>query len=70
MKGFFRNLIDLAKANAKLRAWRKKYDTPAKVAAAHRKKILGWVVESMAFEGQPVSMARLRTLLKGEKQKV
>jgi hypothetical protein len=56
--------IDLAKADAKLRAWRKKYDTPEKVAALHRKAILKHVVQSMAFEGQPVSMARLKALLK------
>lgn len=63
--------IDLAKADAKLRAWRKKYDTPEKVAALHRKAILKHVVQSMAFEGQSVSMARLKALLKEkEKEKV
>jgi hypothetical protein len=56
--------IDLAKADAKLRAWRKKYDTPEKVAALHRKAIHKHVVQSMAFEGQPVSMTRLKALLK------
>ncbi|MBI4002977.1 MAG: hypothetical protein HY348_14500 [Nitrospira defluvii] len=58
--------IDLAKADAKLRAWMKKYNTPEKVAAQYRKKILDWVVESMAFEGEPVSKARLKALLKKE----
>lgn len=56
--------IDLAKADAKLRAWQKKYDTPEKVAALHRKAILKHVVQSMAFEGQPVRLARLKALLK------
>ena len=56
--------IDLAKADAKLRAWREKHDTPQKVTALHRKAILKHVVQSMAFEGQPVSMARLKSLLK------
>lgn len=56
--------MDIAEANAKLRAWRKMYDTPEKVAAMHRKKILDRVVESMAFEGQPVSKKRLKALLK------
>jgi hypothetical protein len=55
---------DPAKADAKLRAWRKKYATPEKVAALHRKAILKHVIQSMDFEGQPVSMARLRSLLK------
>ena len=56
--------IDLAKADAKLRAWREKYNTSKKVAVLHRKSILKRVAESMAFEGQPVSMARLKALLK------
>jgi hypothetical protein len=56
--------IDLARADAKLRAWRKKYDTPEKVAALHLKTILKHVVQSRAFEGQTVSMARLKALLK------
>lgn len=57
-------LIDLAKANAKLLAWRKKYNTPEKVAALHRKAVLDCVVESMAFEAEPVSKTRLKALLK------
>jgi hypothetical protein len=56
--------IDLAKADAKLRAWRKKCNTPEKVAALHRKAILKHVLQSMAFEGQPVSRPRLKALLK------
>lgn len=55
--------IDLEQANKRLQAWRKKYDTPEKVAAQHRKRILDWVVESMAFEGDPVSKSRLKELL-------
>jgi hypothetical protein len=56
--------IDLAEANAKLLAWRKKYNTPEKVAALHRKAVLDYVVESMAFEGEHVSKTRLKALLK------
>jgi hypothetical protein len=56
--------IDFAKVDAKLRAWRKKYDTPEKVAVLHRKAILKHVVQPMAFEGQPVSMTRLKVLFK------
>ncbi|MEO5657870.1 MAG: hypothetical protein ABIO65_00835 [Nitrospiria bacterium] len=61
--------IDLAKLNAKLRAWQKRHDTPAKVAAAHRKVLLERVVQSMAFENEAVSMERLKTLLKTRKKK-
>jgi hypothetical protein len=55
---------DLSAADVKLRAWRKKYDTPEKVRAAHRKVLLERVSQSMAFEGQPVSIVRLKILLK------
>jgi hypothetical protein len=55
---------DLAKIDAKLRQWRRRHNTPEKVAAAHRKVLLQRVVESMAFEGPPVSMARLKALLR------
>jgi hypothetical protein len=54
--------LDLKKVDAKLRQWQKRHDTLAKVAAAHRKVILDRVVQSMAFENEPVSMARLKTL--------
>lgn len=60
--------IDLAQAEARLREWCKKYDTPEKVAAEHQKMLLKWVSESMAFEGQPVSKARLKALLRKEAQ--
>lgn len=60
--------IDLAKADARLRAWREQYNTPAKVAAAHWKVLLDRVAESMAFDGQPINMVRLKTLLKQTKR--
>lgn len=59
--------INIEETEAKLFAWRKKYNTPAKVAAAHRKVLLDRVVESMSFECQPVSKARLKALLKDRK---
>jgi hypothetical protein len=60
--------IDLAKANAKLCAWRKKYDTPEKIAAEHRRILLDRVVESMAFEAKPLIMARLKSVLRKKKE--
>jgi hypothetical protein len=59
--------IDLAQADAKLRQWQQRHDTPEKVAAAHRKVLLRRVVESMTFENQPVSKARLKALLRVRK---
>lgn len=54
--------IDLAQSEARLRQWRQQHDTPAKVAAAHRKVLLERVSQSMAFENQPVSTDHLRDL--------
>jgi hypothetical protein len=55
---------NLAELNAKLQKWQRLHDTPEKVAAEHRKVLLDRVVQSMSFENQPVSMARLKALLK------
>lgn len=60
---------ELARAEERLRKWRRQHDTPEKVAAAHRKVLLERVVESMAFENEPVGMARLESLLESRKGK-
>ena len=54
--------IDPAQADARLQQWRSRHNTPAKVASAHRKVLLERVSQSMAFENQPVSTDRLKTL--------
>lgn len=54
--------IDPAQAEARLQQWREQHNTPAKVAAAHRRVLLERVSQSMAFENQPVSTDRLKTL--------
>jgi hypothetical protein len=54
--------FDLTQAETRLRQWRKQHNTPAKVAAAHRKVLLERVSQSMAFENQPASMDRLKAL--------
>ncbi len=61
------NQIDLVKLTVKLQEWQRQHNTPQKVAAAHRKVLLERVVQSMAFENESVSMARLKTLLKTKK---
>jgi hypothetical protein len=53
----------------KLRRWQKRHGNAAKVAATHRQVLLERVVESMAFENEPVTMARLRSLLKSRSPK-
>jgi len=59
---------DMKELDAKLHRWQKKHADPAKRAMLYRRKILDWVVQSMAFESEPVSMARLKTLLKNRKK--
>ena len=54
--------IDPIQPDALLQQWRSLHNTPEKVAAAHRKVLLERVSQSMAFENQPVSMDRLKTL--------
>ncbi len=54
--------IDLAQADALLKRWRSRHNTPEKVAASHRKVLLERVSQSMSFEGQPVSTDRLKAL--------
>ena len=61
--------IDPAQADARLQQWRSRHNTPAKVAAAHRKVLLERVSQSMAFENQPVSTDRLKTLTAALKAK-
>jgi hypothetical protein len=60
--------LDLKKLVAKLRQWQKRHADPAKRAMLYRRKILDWVVQSMAFENEPVSMVRLKTLLRNRKK--
>ncbi|MGE3978312.1 MAG: hypothetical protein AB7F94_12075 [Nitrospira sp.] len=55
--------------DAKLRGWREEHNTPDKVAATHRQVLLDRVVQSMAFENQPVSMKRLKILTEIPKAK-
>lgn len=54
--------IDFAQADVRLKQWRSLHNTPAKIAAAHRKVLLERVSQSMAFENQPVSMDRLKNM--------
>lgn len=53
----------------KLRAWRTEHNTSEKVASAHRIVLLDRVAQSMVFENQPVSMERLKVLMRIPKAK-
>ena len=54
--------MDADELAAKLCVWRKEHNAPEKVAATYRKVLLERGSQSMAFENQPLSMERLKTL--------
>ncbi len=47
----------------KFRKWRAQHKTPGTVVAAHREVLLERVAQSMTFEGEPITVVRLKTLL-------
>lgn len=55
--------LNLELVTTKLRQWQTLHNTPEKVAAAHRRVLRERVVQSMAFENQPLTMDRLEALL-------
>jgi hypothetical protein len=59
--------VNLTQANAKLHRWRQQHADPATSQALYRDRVLEWVVESMKFENEPVTMARLQELLANHK---
>lgn len=59
--------VNLTQANAKLRRWQQEHADLATRQALYRGRILDWVVESMKFENEPVTMARLQELLASQK---
>jgi hypothetical protein len=55
--------LNLDLLSTKLRQWQALHNTPEKVAAAHRQVLRERVIQSMAFENQPLTMDRLEALL-------
>jgi uncharacterized protein YeeX (DUF496 family) len=55
------------RAQQKLEEWRKSHEDINVLRKAYQEKILDWVVKSMEFEREPVSMTRLMKLLETEK---
>lgn len=54
---------DLEALEARFRRWRATHRTPSTVLDAHRKVMLERVSQSMTFEGEPVTVSRLKILL-------
>lgn len=61
-------LIDLDALETKFRKWRAQHKTPSTVIADHREVILERVAQSMTFEGEPITVARLKILLEQRDQ--
>jgi hypothetical protein len=59
--------VNLAETNAKLRRWYQEHPDLATRRVLFQNRILEWVVESMRFENEPVTMARLQELLANRK---
>lgn len=55
--------IDVDALATKFRQWRAQHKTPGTVIAAHREALLERVAQSMTFEGEPITEARLKFLL-------
>ncbi|NUO10271.1 MAG: hypothetical protein HUU08_16705 [Candidatus Brocadia sp.] len=55
--------IDLDALATKFRQWRAQHKTPGTVIAAHREVLLERVAQSMTFEGEPITVTRLKILL-------
>ncbi|MCA9473474.1 MAG: hypothetical protein KC594_15545 [Nitrospira sp.] len=54
---------DIKTIEDKLHRWRSQHNTPDKVVASHRAVILDRVVQSMEFEKDSITVARLKNLL-------
>ena len=55
--------LDLDAVEARFRQWRAHHKTPSTVRVAHQEVMLEQVAQSMAFEGEPITVTRLKALL-------
>ena len=58
---------EIKKAQQKLEKWRKSHEDINVLRKAYQEKIPDWVVKSMEFERESVSMTRLKEPLEAEK---
>ncbi len=58
---------EIKKAQQRLEKWQESHADINVLRKAYQEKILDWVVKSMEFEKEPVSMSRLKELLEREK---
>jgi uncharacterized protein YeeX (DUF496 family) len=58
---------EIKKAQQKLEKWQQNHPDIKSLRKAYRDKVLDWVVKSMEFEKEPVSMGRLKELIEKEK---
>jgi len=57
----------IKKAQQRLEKWQLSHADINSLRKAYQAKVLDWVVTSMEFEKEPVSMSRLKELLEKEK---
>jgi uncharacterized protein YeeX (DUF496 family) len=59
---------EIEEAQQALREWRKSHQDISTLRKAYQEKIPDWVVKSMEFEKESVSMSRLKEILKKERK--
>jgi hypothetical protein len=62
------NKTTIKRAQLNLEKWQKSHTDITALRKAYKNKVLDWVVKSMEFEKEPVSMARLKELIEKEKR--
>jgi len=55
---------EIKRAQLNLEKWQESHTDITSLRKAYQEKVLDWVVKSMEFEKEPVSMGRLKELLK------
>jgi hypothetical protein len=58
---------EIEKAQQALQEWRRRRLDINMLRRVYQEKVLDWVVKSMEFEKEPMSMSRLKDILKKEK---
>lgn len=59
--------VEIKRLKQSLTKWQESHADINSLRKAYREKVLGWVVDSMEFEKEPVDINRLKRRLKKEK---
>lgn len=58
---------EIKKVQQRLEKWQESHKDINSLREAYQAKVLDWVVKSMEFDKEPVSMSRLKELIEKEK---